>query len=368
VIWDITESKLAEERILQLSFHDSLTGLYNRRFYEEELKRLDTSRNLPLSFIIGDVNGLKLINDSFGHAKGDELLRTVANTLKKECRADDILVRLSGDEFAVLLPKTDSVEAEKLMNRFRAHLAQEHIGVIEVSVAFGSSTKVRMDESFELTFKTAEDAMYRNKVYESQSIQNKTISLIMASLLENNQREQRHSQRVSALCVELARRMGQSEMDISRIRLAGLMHDIGKIGLRESILNKEGLLTSKEKEEMQHHPEIGNRILSSVSDFSEISDSVLQHHERWDGKGYPNALKGEGILLSARIISVVDAFDAMTYERTYHKSYSYELAIEALKQHSGTQFDPEVVSRFVEMLESHHTGADMFLETEHAQS
>jgi diguanylate cyclase (GGDEF)-like protein len=169
-IRDITERVRNEQHILRLSFHDALTGLYNRRFYEEELRRLDTARNLPLSFIIGDVNGLKLINDSFGHAKGDELLQTVAAAMKRECRADDILVRLSGDEFAVLLPKTTTSEAEQLMNRFRSRLAQEFIGLLQVSVAFGSATKMESEVPFTTVFKSAEDAMYRSKLYESQSV------------------------------------------------------------------------------------------------------------------------------------------------------------------------------------------------------
>ena len=347
---DITNRKVAEEQILRMSYHDEMTGLYNRRFYEEELRRLDTPRNLPLSFVIGDVNGLKLVNDSFGHLKGDELLRTVANVLKSECRADDILVRLSGDEFAVLLPKSGPAEAENLLNRFRKRLAQERVGLLEVSVAFGSATKEAAEEPFSIAFKTAEDSMYRSKVYESHSIQNRTISLIMNSLLENNPREQQHSNRVSELCVDLAMGMGQSDAEVSRIRLAGLMHDIGKIGLRESVLNKQGVLTQIEREEMEKHPEIGYRILNSVSDFSEISECVLQHHERWDGAGYPNGLKGLEIQLSARMIAVADTYDAMTSERSYRERLEPKEAFDELSRCSGTQFDPEVVKAFNEML------------------
>jgi len=168
-IRDITDRLGAEQRLLQLSYHDELTGLYNRRFYDEELLRLDTARNLPLSFILGDVNGLKHFNDTFGHARGDELLQTVAGALKRECRADDILVRLGGDEFAVLLPKTDAGEAERLADRFRKRLALERVGLLEVSVAFGSATKTCVDAPFADVFKTAEDAMYRHKVHERQS-------------------------------------------------------------------------------------------------------------------------------------------------------------------------------------------------------
>jgi putative nucleotidyltransferase with HDIG domain len=275
--------------------------------------------------------------------------------MQDECRADEILVRLGGDEFAILLPKTGSAEAQLLVDRLCSRIARENIGNLEVSVSFGHGTKERMEDPFVLVFRSAEDAMYRNKLYESQSISNKTIGLIMGSLLENDPSEQLHSQRISTACIEMARRMNLNDSDISRIRLAGLMHDIGKIGIRESILKKPGPLTVEERLEMQHHPEIGSRILSSVRAFSEIGDIILQHHERWDGTGYPKGLKAESILLSARIIAVVDAFEAMTNERTYREVFSFARAIEELGHHAGTQFDPEVVRVFVEMLESQNT-------------
>ena len=349
---DITERQTAEQRILTLSYHDELTGLYNRRFYEEELARLDTPRNLPLSLIIGDVNGLKLINDSFGHAQGDQLLRTIAGVMKAECRADDIIARLSGDEFAVLLPTTDPDEVERLVRRIRVRLSRERIGPLELTVALGFASKTRQEENFQDIFKTAEDHMYRTKLYESQSVQNRTISIIMNSLLENNVREQNHSQRVSELCVSIAERMNLGSAGSAQIRLAGLMHDIGKIGVRESLLNKEGKLSEDETAEMRRHSEIGYRILGSVSDFSEICECILQHHEHWDGSGYPRGLKGEEILLPARIIAVADAFDAMTSERTYRRVLSRTDAVQELHRCSGTQFDPAIVQVLTELLET----------------
>ncbi len=347
---DITERKISERRILTLSYHDDLTGLYNRRFYEEEVQRLDTSRCLPLSVIVGDVNGLKLINDSYGHVQGDLLLKTISGIFKTECRSNDIVARLSGDEFAILLPNTEPDDAERLIRRIRSRLALERIGPLELSVALGFATKSHSDELFQDVFKIAEDHMYRSKLYESQSVQNRTISIIMNSLLENNIREQLHSQRVSELCVAIAGRMDLGSAEMAKIRLAGLMHDIGKIGVRESVLNKEGRLSEEETVEMRRHSEIGYRILGSVSDFSEICECILQHHECWDGSGYPKGLKGEEILLPSRIIAVADAFDAMTSERTYRKTLTEEGAIEEIRRWGGTQFDPTVVHVLIELL------------------
>ena len=335
-------------RIHDLSFHDALTGLYNRRFYEEELLRLDTARNLPLSFVIGDVNGLKLVNDSFGHAVGDSLLRKVADVLTAVCRADDIVARLSGDEFAILIPHADGGEAESLIQRLRNRLSNEKIGVLDVSVAFGSATKHRVEEPFREVFKTAEDQLYRNKLYESHSMQTRTIDLIMRSLFEINPREQMHSTRVSELCARIAAKLDCGNLDGEKIRLAGLMHDIGKVTIQPSVLNKEGKLTNDEWDVVRQHPEVGYRILGSASEFSEISEYVLEHHERWDGMGYPRGLKGEGISLAARIIAVADSYDAMTTERTYKRVMDHEDALEEIRRFAGVQFDPQVVGAFLE--------------------
>lgn len=336
------------ERIQALSFHDDLTGLYNRRFYEEELLRLDTDRNLPLSFIIGDVNGLKLVNDSFGHAAGDSLLRKVADVMKAVCRADDIVARLSGDEFAILIPHANAGEAENLIQRLRTRLSSEKIGVLDVSVAFGSATKNRVEEPFQEVFKTAEDQLYRNKLYESHSMQTRTIDLIMRSLFEINPRERMHSTRVSELCARIATKLDCGNLGGEKIRLAGLMHDIGKVTIQPSVLNKEGKLTHDEWDEVRQHPEVGYRILGSASEFSEISEYVLEHHERWDGMGYPRGLKGEGISLPARIIAVADAYDAMTTERTYKRVMTHEEALVEIQSYAGLQFDPQVVGAFLE--------------------
>jgi diguanylate cyclase (GGDEF)-like protein/putative nucleotidyltransferase with HDIG domain len=347
-IQDITERKNREEEISYLSYHDQLTGLYNRRFYEEELKRLDTERNLPLTIAMGDVNGLKLINDSFGHYMGDELLKKVAQVIKTGCRADDIIARLGGDEFVMILPKTSTIETEKMILRIKELLQVEKIGALDISVSFGFETKIKKDDSIDEIIKNTEDHMYRHKLYEGLSIRSKTIDLIMNTLYEKNNREMLHSKRVSALCEAIAIKLGMDKDDINQIRLAGLMHDIGKIGIDEKILNKPDKLNNEEWKEIQRHSEIGYRILSSVNEFSEIADYVLEHQERWDGNGYPRKLKGEEISLQARIIAVADAYDAMTTQRTYGNTLSEEEAIIEINKCSGIQFDPNIVKVFNE--------------------
>jgi diguanylate cyclase (GGDEF)-like protein/PAS domain S-box-containing protein/putative nucleotidyltransferase with HDIG domain len=348
VFRDFSEEKAKREEILYLSYHDQLTGLFNRRFYEEELKRLDKKSNLPVSIVMGDVNGLKIINDSFGHVIGDELLKKAAELIKKGCKADDIIARVGGDEFVILLPKTDVSEAEQIIKQIKELSSKEKIGGIDISISFGCESKKNEEEDIQEIFKNAEDRMYRHKLYESLSMKNKTIDLIMNTLYEKNNREMLHSKRVSEICEAIAIHMNFDMDAINQMRIAGLIHDIGKMGIDDKILNKPESLTIDELYEIRRHPEIGYRILSSANEFSEMADAILKHHERWDGKGYPQGLKGEEISLQARIIAVADSYDAMTGDRPYRKGLSEEEAIAEIKRCSATQFDANIARVLIE--------------------
>jgi len=348
LIVDITERKKAEKNLLYLSNHDDLTGVYNRRFYEEELKRLDVKENLPLTLVMADINGLKLINDSFGNAIGDELLIRVAEVLRKKCRSNDVLARLGGDEFVIILPKTDVFEVVEIIKNLKEIYSEEKVGAIKPSISFGFETKEIEEENIQEIFKKAEDDMYRHKLYENSSTRSKTIDLIMNTLYEKSHREMRHSQRVSEICEIIAVKMNLDKDAINQIKMIGLIHDIGKMGIDEKILNKPGKLDNDEWNEMRKHPEIGYRILSSVNEFSEMANYILEHHERWDGKGYPKGLSGEEISLQARIVGVADAYDAMTSDRAYRMGLSEVEAIAEIKRCSGTQFDPEIAELFME--------------------
>lgn len=349
-IQDITDYKKSEEEILYLSFHDQLTGLYNRRFYEEKLLKLDKESNLPITIVMGDVNGLKLINDSFGHGMGDDLLKKAANAIAKGCREADVVARLGGDEFVIILPKTNTLEAEKIISRIKELSMEEKIGVMDLSISFGMETKTRIEEDIQEILKETEDHMYRNKLNESSSMRSKNIALIMNTLYEKNNREMLHSKRVGELCAQIATRMNFDGDDVNQIKIAGLMHDIGKIGITETILNKPRSLVKDEWREVERHSEIGYRILSSVNEFSEIAEFVLEHHEKLDGTGYPRGLKAEEISIQARIITIADSYDAMTNNRTYKEGISKEHAIVEIKRCMGTQFDPEIAKVFIDMI------------------
>jgi len=334
--------------ISYLSYHDCLTEVYNRRFCEEELKRLNTIRNLPFSIIVGDINGLKLVNDTFGHNEGDELLKKAAVAIQGACRNDDIVARWGGDEFIILLPKTNWEEAEEIVRRIKSFYSKQHVKGIHVSISFGWATKQNSKEEITKVFKYAEDDMYRNKTFENESVRSNRINTIIDTLHEKNLREEMHSKRVSEICQRIGKEIGLSEIEVRKLKVGGLLHDIGKIAIEEGILNKLGKLTEQEWDKIKRHPEIGYRILSSSHEMLELAECILSHHERWDGTGYPKGLKGEAIPRIARIIAIADSYDAMTNERPYRKSLDEEVVIEEIIRNAGKQFDPEIARVFIE--------------------
>jgi len=343
--------KLKNELLAQnelLKDFDQLTGLYNLRRFESELKRLDEDKYFPLTLIMIDVNGLKLLNSAYGQKHGDVLLKKVAEVLKKECRADDVVARIGGDKFIVLLPCCDAKHADIIISRINKAIAKESVEQIVFSLSIGFSVKNDSYDDISDVMKKAEDEMYRQKLSESLSVMSKIIYAIMNTLFEKNIKEKLHSKRVSSISEAIANKMKFSEYEVKQIKLAGLVHDIGKIGIDESVLRTPGKLTGDGWNEIQRHAEIGYRILSSSNEFSEIAKFVLEHHERWDGEGYPRGLKGKEISSKARIIAVADAYDDMISERSYKEKLTKEEAVSEIRKHAGTQFDPEIVEVFVD--------------------
>ncbi len=350
VFRDATEEVAAQQKISYLGYHDSLTNFYNRRFFDEELHRADVAKNRPISIIMGDVNGLKLANDAFGHMVGDQLLKEISNAIRKSCRKNDIIARWGGDEFIILLLNTTSDEAKIVCDQIKTNCAQIKIAGTEPSISLGYATKVNAEQDINSIIIKAEDMMYRNKLTEHQSIKANTINMILTTLHEKNPIEQLHSHRVSNLCKQIGQAMGLSDPLLNELGLAGLMHDIGKIAVRDCVLNKTEQLTAENWNEIKRHPEIGYRILNSSKSMSHIAETVLAHHERLDGSGYPKGLKGSEIPLLSRILAVADAYDAMISDRAHRPALPQSMAISMLKENSGIKFDPDVVKALVNLL------------------
>ena len=348
---DITSEKQEQEYILKLTYKDQLTGLYNRRYYEEQIEKLSGSEFLPLAIMMVDVNGLKLTNDAFGHHIGDELLKKVAKNLISCDSKGGFACRVGGDEFLMVFPNTDENEAEYLVDKLYELVSAERLENIVISISAGCQVRTDVSQSIRDTLIKAENHMLRKKIVESQSMRNQTVNIIMQTLSEKNEREKRHSVEVAKWAKEIGVAMGLSVQKVKEIELAGLLHDIGKIAIKEDILNKPGKLTEEEYDEIKRHPESGYHILKSVDEYSSLAQCVLEHHERFDGKGYPKGIKGSQISLIARIIAVADAFEAMIAQRPYRKSLTEEMAIEEIKKNANTQFDPEIVTAFLKIFD-----------------
>jgi diguanylate cyclase (GGDEF)-like protein/PAS domain S-box-containing protein len=347
---DITDRTWAEEQILYLSFHDKLTGLYNRAYFEEELKRLETERQLPLSVIMGDVNGLKLVNDAFGHHVGDRLLIKIAHMLKQAFRKEDIISRLGGDEFVILLPKTSESMALELINRIRAACDRNDPGPIQLSLALGMATKNQVHQDLKEILKEAENRMYKSKLLESKSVRASIIASLRRSLFEKSHETEEHTFRLQQMATLIGRSLGMSDNELNDLALLATLHDIGKIAIPESIIAKPEKLLPEEWEIMKKHSEIGCRIAESSPDLAGISEAILTHHERWDGSGYPKGLSGETIPLISRIIAMVDAYDVMIQGRPYQGPLSPEETLLEITKGAGSQFDPNLVKMFTSLL------------------
>ncbi|MGE5418291.1 MAG: PAS domain S-box protein [Acidobacteriota bacterium] len=354
VISDITERKIAEDKLRFLSLHDALTGLYNRTYFQEELRRLENSRDELVALIICDVDGLKLVNDTLGHDAGDSLLRAVANLIKDCFRGGDVVARVGGDEFAVLFAASTRSVVDEACRRIRSTVEEHNDQKPELplSISIGYSIRTDRTVSMDDIYREADNNMYREKLHSRLSARGAIVETLMKALEARDWITEGHGDRLQQLVASIAIAIGLSERSIADLRLLAQFHDIGKVGIPDRILFKEDKLTSEESLEMQRHSEIGHRIATTAPGLGPIADWVLKHHEWWDGSGYPLGLKGEQIPLECRILAIADAYDAMTNDRPYRKAMRKEEAVKEIQRCSGTQFDPNLVNRFMQVIKA----------------
>jgi diguanylate cyclase (GGDEF)-like protein/PAS domain S-box-containing protein len=347
---DIAQRKKNDEKIKYLGCHDYLTGLYNRSGFEDFLKKIDTRNNLPISVIFADVNGLKLTNDIFGHTTGDELIKKSAEVLKTFCTEKDIVARIGGDEFIVLLPNTQAQEAQKLIARIKNEISKEKIEAIKCSISLGCATKTSLAEDIERSIENAEDEMYKDKTLFQKRNKAEVLETLIQTLHKKSPKEKQHSFNVSLLCQRIGQEMQLPEADIIKLKKAGFLHDIGKIVLDETILNKADPLTEDEILEVQQHPVIGYRILNLFDETINLAEGVYSHHEKWDASGYPKGIQGEQIPILSRIIAVAEVYDSIVHQ-TNDIERNTRVALEEIKNLSGIKYDPKIVEIFIKMVE-----------------
>ncbi|HBV96477.1 MAG TPA: hypothetical protein DEF36_05495 [Desulfotomaculum sp.] len=343
-----------EKQLRFVSMHDTLTGLCNRAYFEEQLHRMEEGGYDPLGLAICDVDGLKLVNDTMGHDTGDSLLTAVANVIKNSFREGDIVARVGGDEFAVILPNTALPEVEEACRKVYEAVAEynRNNNDLPLSISVGFAVRADSSRTMDDLFREADNSMYRKKLHSSRSARSAIVQTLMKAIEARDHITEGHAERLQGLAAAMAAVLGLPERSIVDLRLLAQFHDIGKVGIPDRILFKKGRLTPLEYEEMRRHSEIGHRIAQSAPDMLPIAEWILLHHEWWNGEGYPLGLKGEIIPLECRILAIADAYDAMTSDRPYRRAMAHEDALEEIRRCAGTQFDPNLVEKFAEVLES----------------
>lgn len=340
----------SQKRNRQAGYKDKLTGLYNREFLEEELSRLDSNRQLPMSLIMGDLNGLKLINDAFGHDIGDKALQRVAELMNSTFRKEDIVSRMGGDEFVVLLPKTTEKTAAAIVERLKMVSDANPLNFIKISISFGVATKTLEEESISDIFRKAEERMYFNKLKESKEAKLSMIKYLKDKLEEVSFETQLHYERLKNLCLGLGNKIGLSDKEKEELKFLCEFHDIGKIGVPPYIWQKKESLSKDEWDKIRRHSQIGYYIIGASKEKLAIDELVLVHHERWDGRGYPGILEKNRIPVLARIFAIADAYEAMVNDRPYRGRISNKEALKEIEDKAGTQFDPSLAKTFVQMM------------------
>jgi len=350
IVLDITERKEYEDKIKYLSFHDKLTDLYNRAYFEEELKRLNNKRNLPISIIIGDINNLKMINDTFGHQHGDQLLCKIASVLQSCFRKSDVISRWGGDEFSIILPHTTRERGIAIIHRMNQECQKRSTLTLPLSISMGIATKCDMSENINAVVREAESKMYRYKLIDKQAADSNIISSLEKALQERKYETKEYRKSFVDCALQFGKILRLEKKEFNELKLLAMICDVGKIAVSEVIIFKKGWLSEIEWEEIKKHPEIGYRIAKSSPELSTIAEAILYHHEFWDGNGYPQKIKGDDIPLLSRIIHIVNAYQAMIHERPYRQAMKKEDAIKELKKGQGSQFDPELTEKFIAMV------------------
>lgn len=359
----------------KLADRDAVTGLlshrcaYKRLHAEWERHRKEGK---PLAVLLMDLENFKLFNDTYGHPAGDEVLKRVAGVLRKACRDSDIVARYGGDEFLVILPETGVKQAVKCAERIQAALAKERFRCEDscsLPIGFSYGISVSPDDASDVQelMSTADANLYQSKIQGGNQITARGASTtdstlvyvkgfdlfraMVAAIDNKDGYTRKHSEEVTEYSLEIAEGMGLGENQLQTIQLAGILHDVGKIGIPDSVLRKPGKLTDEEYELMKQHPVFGALIVGAMPGMEEVVHGVRNHHERWDGRGYPDRLVGEQIPLIGRIMAVADAFSAMTTHRPYRKAFTEQQALSEIRAGLGTQFDPQIGAVFIRVRE-----------------
>lgn len=348
---DITSMRKTFFELEQSMLYDALTGLYNKPIYLTQVPQWSDSRYWPIALAVCNVNGLRSINDRFGTAYGDMVMKQLAHFVRIHIGDDTFAAKVdNGDILAVMEGKTHEDAAdifEKIKQDMEEFFSEEN----PVHVEYGIAVKEREDVTMERVLSDARTSMQNKKMLRDNSASSSLVDSLKQTLSESDYETEEHVERTREMAARLGKKMNLSDSDIGKLELLAVLHDIGKVAIPHHVLVKKGKLNDEEFKIMQQHTIKGYRIAKSSPELGDIAECILSHHEKWDGTGYPNRLKGEEIPLLARIISAVDSHDVMVHNRPYHQAMPEEDAIKELRRCAGTQFDPNIVEVFTKLLE-----------------
>jgi len=343
------ESK--EANIRKLVIFDKLTGAYSRTYFENTLEDFLDKTLMPATLVMGDFNGLKLINDTFGHEKGDELLADGVKIMQETIGPENVIIRWGGDEFIIIMPGMPLDQASVLLNNIKNNLKISRPQTVPIGISFGLTVYENREQPLAKMISQAEEKMYSNKLNESKKSRLAIIEFLEKLLWEKDYQTEAHVMRLKSLVSKFGSQIGLSPREIVELVQVAMLHDIGKIGVPGEILKKQGDLTPEEWSIMKKHSEIGYRITQSSMELAHVSEAVLGHHEWWNGKGYPQGLKEDEIPLFSRIVSIVDSYDVITHERPYKRAMDPYSALVEINKCAGKQFDPYLVTVFNKIMQ-----------------